>query len=691
MHRKEGNKRRGRREIPSSTETQLECDDNRRPAGAIPPIKRRGRRGIRSSLKARQLDSDDHHRPELPGDLTVGRDEDITDIESSPQTTTATETIAVVDAYVVTERRRAEVLDAVILDDEDLRFSNRQKMALLVAGTFVLVAIVTIVSVLMTPSRNGSRSLAPPSTAPTTLLSSTGRFADIMREIMTHFDSSTLAQALANPNSPQYRAAQWMAEQDEHPGTADLVFPLNRTSMDVLQFRQRYAIVTIYFATGGDDRTDRCNFLTPSLHVCDWRCPWNLTYYAYFYGYDFVMTDSMGVNCGIHFNDSHPMFKADAVFDDLVLSLELGKWITTRLTVRCSDAFSLRVSLPRFLITVNNGLTNTIPEEIQGLDVLEVFYAAHVFLTGTLPLDALAKTMPIKQPDVFAKQLGRDHYLTRLRVEMTPLSGTLSSALGVFSSLLELHVLHNSFTGTIPSTVELLTNMERFFIDEALSGTIPSQIYAMSALRYLDLSYNELSGTIPEPEGTLPSLETLLLTGNMLTGSVPMGMGKFPILSHLSISENSLSGALPSSIGELVNLLILDIGSNRLTGKVMEQPFLYNLSALQGLFINDNFFSGTIPTHVGLLTGLIGLTAARSDNQTDSTTDEHGRRLTGTIPTEIGRVTLMEALALSGNLLTGSIPTEIGNLGSLRYIDLVNNNLSGTYPTELGMLSEVGM
>ena len=334
MTRGKGSKWRGRREFPSSTGTQVDSDGNRRAGGvaapqvpplpaALPRTKRRAKRGI-PTLRESHLANDDTRRLELATTqepLGDGRDENITDVEERPPQRSTT--VAVIDAYlVVNESNRVDVLDAVIVENKDLRFSSdKQKMILLFVGAFLLVAVITTVTLVIPYSRNGIQSVDPPSPAPTT---STGRFADIVTEILTHFDSSTLAQDLTNPDSPQYRAALWMAEQDEHPATADLLFPLNRTSLDLLQFRQRYAIVTIFYATGGNGWTDTCNFLTPSLHVCEWRCPWNLTYYAYFYGYGDVVTDQMGVNCGIHFNDSHPMFKAESVFDDLVLSLELG-------------------------------------------------------------------------------------------------------------------------------------------------------------------------------------------------------------------------------------------------------------------------------------------------------------------------------------------------------------------------------
>ena len=43
---------------------------------------------------------------------------------------------------------------------------------------------------------------------------------------------------------------------------------------------------------------------------------------------------------------------------------------------------------------------------------------------------------------------------------------------------------------------------------------------------------------------------------------------------------------------------------------------------------------------------------------------------TGSIPTEIGRLTNLETLILDGNLLSGNIPSTVGNLSSLNYFGL---------------------
>lgn len=58
--------------------------------------------------------------------------------------------------------------------------------------------------------------------------------------------------------------------------------------------------------------------------------------------------------------------------------------------------------------------------------------------------------------------------------------------------------------------------------------------------------------------------------------------------------------------------------------------------------------------------------------------------ITGQIPTELGQLTNLHTLNLSGNALWGDIPTELGKLKKLKYLNLLGNALTGGIPKELG-------
>eukprot|EP00540_Astrosyne_radiata_P009092 CAMPEP_0116851774 /NCGR_PEP_ID=MMETSP0418-20121206/16916_1 /TAXON_ID=1158023 /ORGANISM="Astrosyne radiata, Strain 13vi08-1A" /LENGTH=77 /DNA_ID=CAMNT_0004483847 /DNA_START=407 /DNA_END=636 /DNA_ORIENTATION=+ len=54
----------------------------------------------------------------------------------------------------------------------------------------------------------------------------------------------------------------------------------------------------------------------------------------------------------------------------------------------------------------------------------------------------------------------------------------------------------------------------------------------------------------------------------------------------------------------------------------------------------------------------------------------------GTLPSEMGRLTLLRGLWMHQNSFTGSIPTEFGNLQNMRDFRLYRNALVGPIPEE---------
>ncbi len=119
------------------------------------------------------------------------------------------------------------------------------------------------------------------------------------------------------------------------------------------------------------------------------------------------------------------------------------------------------------------------------------------------------------------------------------------------------------------------------------------------------------------------------------------------------------------------------------------------------IILPDNNLSGTLPTELGNLTNLTQLDI--SGNQTITGTiptelfklsnlifiDLSDNELSGNIPTDLNNLNLLQTLDLSDNQLDGSIPTELGNLSSLEILYLDTNLLTGIIPTELGNLTNL--
>jgi hypothetical protein len=91
------------------------------------------------------------------------------------------------------------------------------------------------------------------------------------------------------------------------------------------------------------------------------------------------------------------------------------------------------------------------------------------------------------------------------------------------------------------------------------------------------------------------------------------------------------------------------------------------------LALGSSSLTGTIPSELGTLTELEALYL--DDNQ-----------LTGTIPVELAALTELEALYLDDNQLTGTIPSELGTVTTIQLLHLDTNQLTGTIPSELAAI-----
>ncbi|KAK2413602.1 putative leucine-rich repeat receptor protein kinase [Trifolium repens] len=101
-----------------------------------------------------------------------------------------------------------------------------------------------------------------------------------------------------------------------------------------------------------------------------------------------------------------------------------------------------------------------------------------------------------------------------------------------------------------------------------------------------------------------------------------------------------------------------------------------NLSSfhnLESLVIKSIGLWGTIPEEIGLLSKLIHL-------------DLSGNSFSGEVPLSLENLTKLTHLDLSHNQLFGEIPPSLGNIGRLKHLDISYNDLYGSIPYELGFI-----
>ena len=133
--------------------------------------------------------------------------------------------------------------------------------------------------------------------------------------------------------------------------------------------------------------------------------------------------------------------------------------------------------------------------------------------------------------------------------------------------VIELHLLGNQLSGSIPPALGNLANLEwLLLLGNQLSGSIPSELGNLNNLIGLRLNGNQLSGSIPPALGNLANLKGLFLDGNQLSGSIPSELGNLANLQTLLLRGNQLSGSIPPALGNLANLEWLYLGGNQLAG-----------------------------------------------------------------------------------------------------------------------------
>ena len=158
-----------------------------------------------------------------------------------------------------------------------------------------------------------------------------------------------------------------------------------------------------------------------------------------------------------------------------------------------------------------------------------------------------------------------------------------------------------------------------------------------------DVSYNDIHGDIPVDLLYMTELYEIILSHNLLTGTIPVAPS----------NDVSLIGIGDSSFSSSYNLTnysyyLIDLSYNHLSGSISSH--LGHMHILNTLLLNDNKFTGTLSNifNSDIQTMLQILNCNNND-------------FSGSIPTDIFDLPLLNAFSISKNCLKGSIPVEICN------------------------------
>ena len=139
-------------------------------------------------------------------------------------------------------------------------------------------------------------------------------------------------------------------------------------------------------------------------------------------------------------------------------------------------------------------------------------------------------------------------------------------------------------------------------------------------------------------------------------------------VTTLALSGGKVSGTLPAEVCQLNQLAVLDLNENpRLSGTLPTQ--LGRVSSLTHLYLFGSALSGSIP-ELGGCRALQELEISHC-------------RLSGTLPSSLRAASKLEFVFLESNALSGTLPTSLSRLGRLHELELSENRLSGSVPAAL--------
>ena len=289
--------------------------------------------------------------------------------------------------------------------------------------------------------------------------------------------------------------------------------------------------------------------------------------------------------------------------------------------------------------------------------------------------------------------------VTGLALRNNSLRGSLTGwhGVGQMTNLTHLDMSHNLLSGVLPTQLGRINHVDLLsFRANQISGLLPPELARVNSngvgsLRELSINLNRISGTLPSELGLhAASLQLLDVKVNRLSGTIPQQVGQLQRLEALQLQNNSLSGTIPVDFG-LVPATGGGGSGDGGDGLMYDAPPAPpgGLQHLRYLELHNNArLSGTLPPslqYVGLNLGL----AVPEMRHSLRHLHLGSARLSGTIPTELGRLTELTSLKLDANRLSGTIPSELGLLRKLETLDLYDNPLQGDVPSELARLINI--
>ncbi|XP_022722213.1 probable LRR receptor-like serine/threonine-protein kinase At4g36180 [Durio zibethinus] len=354
--------------------------------------------------------------------------------------------------------------------------------------------------------------------------------------------------------------------------------------------------------------------------------------------------------------------------------------------VACKDEVFTNGSIPRLL------------KLVYAFPSVKTFYLQH---------NNLNKTMATQDQELHVWSNVEEIFL-----DGSYLDNNILQSIGVFTSLKTLSLHNCGLMGSLPNQEFSgwcdLRNLKSLDISgNALEGILPYCLGNLTSLLELDISNNQFTGNLT-PLANLSSLRFVSLLRNRLQISMPfLSLANLPNLKFLLADENkivmepnSFHTSIPKfqlniiSLSECItdiglslqppkflyyqyDLRYVDLSHNNFSGTV-PLWLLENNTKLENLFLLGNSFTGPLLLPHLFHPNVFLLTYLKTNYKTNI--DLSNNSFNGSSQSMDREYIALTEMACPNNHFEGSIPMEFCNLFELEFLELSQNNLSGSIP-----------
>ncbi|XP_068341727.1 receptor-like protein 7 [Pyrus communis] len=369
------------------------------------------------------------------------------------------------------------------------------------------------------------------------------------------------------------------------------------------------------------------------------------------------------------------------------------------LCIKVPEFFSNFPNLTSLRIA-NSGLHGAFPKKIFQVPTLQAIdLSGNPQLQGSLPefpkngsLRSLVLNGANFSGQLLPNSIGNLKFLSRIDIANCSFTGSIPRSVEDLTQLVYLDYSANKFNGSVPS-FSMAKNLTLIDLsDNQLKGQINSlQWENLINLVNLNLRHNLLDGTIPSSLFSLPLLQKLQLCNNQFSGLL-LEFANNSVLDTLDLSSNKLEGSIPMSILKVRRLKFLSLSSNNFTGTfllndIQQLRDLSNLDlSFNSLSINYNDINSSpssFPKFAQLQLASCNLRRIPGflrNQSTLSTLDLSQNQIHGEIPNWIWRLNNLVQLNLSCNSLVTLEGPFLDLPSYLSVLDLHSNQLQGPIP-----------